>query len=177
MMSPLILELGENPLGFSALESALQSAASGEKKKNSSVFQAAEKEAALAKQEEERAEQRKQARAEKKASKKAKKTRIGDKRKADEDDEGEWGQEEGKNKLKLQGSGNRVTGCLVVEGAEELPALVSFQGCFLLGSLQCGSEMQTRLNGFIPREKQVYKNFHSFFVVSYFGYCDFSFFP
>ncbi|KAI6076204.1 Squamous cell carcinoma antigen recognized by T-cells 3 [Aix galericulata] len=47
----------------------------------------AEKEAALAKQEEEKAEQRKQARAEKKASKKAKKNRIGDKRKADDDDE------------------------------------------------------------------------------------------
>uniref|UniRef100_A0A8B9T4E7 Spliceosome associated factor 3, U4/U6 recycling protein n=1 Tax=Anas platyrhynchos TaxID=8839 RepID=A0A8B9T4E7_ANAPL len=54
----------------------------------------AEKEAALAKQEEEKAEQRKQARAEKKASKKAKKNRIGDKRKADDDDEGEWGREE-----------------------------------------------------------------------------------
>lgn len=91
----------------------------------------------MAKQEEERAEQRKQARAEKKASKKAKKTRIGDKRKADEDDEGEWGQEEGKNKFKfkLQSSGNRVIGCLVVEGAEELTALVSFQGCFLLGAV------------------------------------------
>lgn len=47
--------------------------------------------------------------------------------------------------MKLQSSGNRVVGCLVVEGAQELPALVSFQGCFLLGSVQCGSEMQTRL--------------------------------
>ncbi|NXC85625.1 SART3 protein, partial [Cercotrichas coryphoeus] len=62
---------------------------------NEQRAKAAEKEAALAKQEEERAEQRKQARAEKKASKKAKKTRTGDKRKVDEDDEGEWGQEEG----------------------------------------------------------------------------------
>ncbi|KAM6403876.1 squamous cell carcinoma antigen recognized by T-cells 3 isoform 2-T2 [Rhynochetos jubatus] len=61
---------------------------------NEQRAKAAEKEAALAKQEEEKAEQRKQARAEKKASKKAKKPRIGDKRKADEDDEGEWGQEE-----------------------------------------------------------------------------------
>ncbi|XP_068268703.1 squamous cell carcinoma antigen recognized by T-cells 3 isoform X1 [Nyctibius grandis] len=61
---------------------------------NEQRAKAAEKEAALAKQEEEKAEQRKQARAEKKASKKAKKARIGDKRKADDDDEGEWGQEE-----------------------------------------------------------------------------------
>ncbi|XP_065502755.1 squamous cell carcinoma antigen recognized by T-cells 3 [Caloenas nicobarica] len=60
---------------------------------NEQRAKAAEKEAALAKQEEEKAEQRKQARAEKKASKKAKK-RIGDKRKADDDDEGEWGQDE-----------------------------------------------------------------------------------
>lgn len=78
-------------------------------------------------------------------------------------------------KLKSQSSGNRVVGCLVVEGAEELPALVSLQGCFLPGSLQCGSEMQTRLNGFIPTQKQVYKNFKSFLGVSYFGYCDFFF--
>ncbi|NXX75168.1 SART3 protein, partial [Urocolius indicus] len=62
---------------------------------NEQRAKAAEKEAALAKQEEEKAEQRKQARAEKKASKKAKKARVGDKRKADdEEDEGEWGQEE-----------------------------------------------------------------------------------
>ncbi|KAM9259988.1 squamous cell carcinoma antigen recognized by T-cells 3 isoform 3-T3 [Cariama cristata] len=61
---------------------------------NEQRAKAAEKEAALAKQEEEKAEQRKQARAEKKASKKAKKNRIGDKRKADDDDEGEWGQDE-----------------------------------------------------------------------------------
>lgn len=151
--------------------SAICSQWGGKKRNKSSVFQAAEKEAALAKQEEERAEQRKQARAEKKASKKAKKTRIGDKRKADEDDEGEWGQEEGKNKIKLkfQASGNGFIACLVVEGAEELPALVSLQGCFLLGSLPCGSEMQTRLNGFIATEKQVYKNFQSFLGVSYFG--------
>ncbi|OPJ74967.1 squamous cell carcinoma antigen recognized by T-cells 3 [Patagioenas fasciata] len=60
---------------------------------NEQRAKAAEKEAALAKQEEEKAEQRKQVRAEKKASKKAKK-RIGDKRKADDDDEGEWGQDE-----------------------------------------------------------------------------------
>ncbi|KAM9526284.1 squamous cell carcinoma antigen recognized by T-cells 3 isoform 2-T2 [Guaruba guarouba] len=61
---------------------------------NEQRAKAAEKEAALAKLEEEKAEQRKQARAEKKASKKAKKARTGEKRKADDDDEGEWGQEE-----------------------------------------------------------------------------------
>ncbi|KGL82069.1 Squamous cell carcinoma antigen recognized by T-cells 3, partial [Tinamus guttatus] len=61
---------------------------------NEQRAKAAEKEAALAKLEEEKAEQRKQSRAEKKASKKAKKNRPGDKRKAEDDDEGEWGQEE-----------------------------------------------------------------------------------
>ncbi|XP_025055614.1 squamous cell carcinoma antigen recognized by T-cells 3 [Alligator sinensis] len=61
---------------------------------NEQRAKAAEKEAALAKLEEEKAEQRKQARAEKKASKKAKKTKSGEKRKAEDDDDGEWGQEE-----------------------------------------------------------------------------------
>lgn len=58
------------------------------------IFQAAEKEAALAQQEEEKAEYRKKTRAEKKALKKKKKTRGTDKRKADEDDEKEWGDDE-----------------------------------------------------------------------------------
>ncbi|NXB55987.1 SART3 protein, partial [Struthidea cinerea] len=75
---------------------------------NEQRAKAAEKEAALAKQEEERAEQRKQARAEKKASKKAKKTRIGDKRKVDEDDEGEWGQEEELPSKRHRGEGDGV---------------------------------------------------------------------
>ncbi|XP_041890702.1 squamous cell carcinoma antigen recognized by T-cells 3 [Corvus kubaryi] len=75
---------------------------------NEQRAKAAEKEAALAKQEEERAEQRKQARAEKKASKKAKKARIGDKRKADEDDEGEWGQEEELPSKRHRGEGDGV---------------------------------------------------------------------
>nr|XP_042708369.1 squamous cell carcinoma antigen recognized by T-cells 3 isoform X3 [Chrysemys picta bellii] len=61
---------------------------------NEQRVKAAEKEAALVKQEEEKAEQRKQARAEKKASKKAKKMKPGDKRKVEDDDDGEWGQEE-----------------------------------------------------------------------------------
>nr|XP_056715615.1 squamous cell carcinoma antigen recognized by T-cells 3 [Euleptes europaea] len=61
---------------------------------NEQRAKAAEKEAALAKQEEERAEQRKQTRAEKRASKKSKKPKAGDKRKADNDDDEEWGQEE-----------------------------------------------------------------------------------
>uniref|UniRef100_A0A8D0GWW8 Spliceosome associated factor 3, U4/U6 recycling protein n=1 Tax=Sphenodon punctatus TaxID=8508 RepID=A0A8D0GWW8_SPHPU len=60
---------------------------------NEQRLKAAEKEAALAKQEEEKAEQRKLSRAEKKAAKKAKKPKAGEKRKV-EDDDGEWGQEE-----------------------------------------------------------------------------------
>ncbi|KFW01202.1 Squamous cell carcinoma antigen recognized by T-cells 3, partial [Eurypyga helias] len=76
---------------------------------NEQRAKAAEKEAALAKQEEEKAEQRKQARAEKKASKKAKKPRTGDKRKADDDDEGEWGQEEEEQPSKRhKGDGDSV---------------------------------------------------------------------
>ncbi|XP_050174557.1 squamous cell carcinoma antigen recognized by T-cells 3 [Myiozetetes cayanensis] len=75
---------------------------------NEQRAKAAEKEAALAKQEEERAEQRKQARAEKKASKKAKKARIGDKRKADDDDDGEWGQEEELPSKRHRGEGDGV---------------------------------------------------------------------
>ncbi|XP_027750182.1 squamous cell carcinoma antigen recognized by T-cells 3 [Empidonax traillii] len=75
---------------------------------NEQRAKAAEKEAALAKQEEERAEQRKQARAEKKASKKAKKARIGDKRKADDEDEGEWGQEEELPSKRHRGEGDGV---------------------------------------------------------------------
>ncbi|NWI51999.1 SART3 protein, partial [Calyptomena viridis] len=73
---------------------------------NEQRAKAAEKEAALAKQEEEKAEQRKQARAEKKASKKAKKPRIGDKRKVDDDDEGEWGQEEEQPSKRHRGEGD-----------------------------------------------------------------------
>lgn len=58
--------------------------------------QAAEKEAILARQEEEKAEHRKKSRAEKKA-KKVKKAKPGDKRKAEEEDEEdeEWGEEAG----------------------------------------------------------------------------------
>ncbi|ETE71630.1 Squamous cell carcinoma antigen recognized by T-cells 3, partial [Ophiophagus hannah] len=59
---------------------------------------AAAKEAALAKQEEEKADQRKQAQAKKKALKKAQKPKAGDKRKADGD--GEW-VEEGSTSLAL----------------------------------------------------------------------------
>uniref|UniRef100_A0ACB8FZI8 Squamous cell carcinoma antigen recognized by T-cells 3 n=2 Tax=Sphaerodactylus townsendi TaxID=933632 RepID=A0ACB8FZI8_9SAUR len=61
---------------------------------NEQRAKAAEKEAALAKQEEERAEQRKQSRAEKRAAKKSKKPKAGDKRKVNDDDDEEWGQEE-----------------------------------------------------------------------------------
>ncbi|NXF04122.1 SART3 protein, partial [Smithornis capensis] len=75
---------------------------------NEQRAKAAEKEAALAKQEEEKAEQRKQARAEKKASKKARKTRIGEKRKANDEDEGEWGQEEEQPSKRHRGEGDGV---------------------------------------------------------------------
>uniref|UniRef100_A0A8D2KYZ0 Spliceosome associated factor 3, U4/U6 recycling protein n=1 Tax=Varanus komodoensis TaxID=61221 RepID=A0A8D2KYZ0_VARKO len=61
---------------------------------NEQRVKAAEREAALAQEEQARAEQRKQARAEKRAAKKSKKPKAGDKRKADDDGEGEWGQEE-----------------------------------------------------------------------------------
>nr|XP_033812439.1 LOW QUALITY PROTEIN: squamous cell carcinoma antigen recognized by T-cells 3 [Geotrypetes seraphini] len=60
---------------------------------NEQRAKAAEKGAALAKHEDEKAEQRKKARAEKKASKKAKKNKTGEKRKAEEEDEEEWGKE------------------------------------------------------------------------------------
>lgn len=104
------MELRRKPSRLSTLQNALQSL----EKQCLACLQAAEKEAALAKLEEEKAEQRKQARAEKKASKKAKKARTGDKRKADDDDEGEWGQEEegNKDKFKLQTFCSRVIGCL-----------------------------------------------------------------
>lgn len=60
-------------------------------------IQAAEKEALLVRQEEERAEQRRKAKAEKKAQKKSQKTnRTGDKRKAEDVGEDEWGDESGK---------------------------------------------------------------------------------
>ncbi|XP_028904615.1 squamous cell carcinoma antigen recognized by T-cells 3 [Ornithorhynchus anatinus] len=61
---------------------------------NEQRVKAAEREAALAQQEEEKAEQRKRLRTEKKALKKLRKTKAGDKRKADEDEEEEWGEEE-----------------------------------------------------------------------------------
>ncbi|KAM5191246.1 squamous cell carcinoma antigen recognized by T-cells 3 [Mantella aurantiaca] len=62
---------------------------------NEQRAKAAEKEAILARQEEDKAEQRKRSRAEKKASKKVKKSKPGDKRKVEEEDEEdeEWGEE------------------------------------------------------------------------------------
>ncbi|XP_060105445.1 squamous cell carcinoma antigen recognized by T-cells 3 isoform X2 [Heteronotia binoei] len=72
---------------------------------NEQRAKAAEKEAALAKQEEERTEQRKQSRAEKRAAKKSKKPKAGDKRKVDEDGDGEWGQEEEEQPSKRQKGG------------------------------------------------------------------------
>ncbi|XP_077164084.1 spliceosome associated factor 3, U4/U6 recycling protein isoform X2 [Paroedura picta] len=75
---------------------------------NEQRAKAAEKEAALARQEGERAEQRKQSRAEKRAAKKAKKPKAGDKRKADEDGDKEWGQEEEEQPSKRQKGGGDV---------------------------------------------------------------------
>lgn len=60
--------------------------------------QAAEKEALLVQHGDDRAEQRRKAKAEKKAQKKSQKTnRTGDKRKADDVGEDEWGEETGKD--------------------------------------------------------------------------------
>ncbi|MFT7808458.1 squamous cell carcinoma antigen recognized by T-cells 3 [Arapaima gigas] len=68
----------------------------------------AEKEALLAQQEEEKAEQRKKAKAERKAQKKTQKMgRTGEKRKAEEDDEGdEWGEESEQPTKKHRGEGD-----------------------------------------------------------------------
>lgn len=64
---------------------------------------AAEKEAHLVRQEEERAEQRRKAKADKKAQKKSQKTnRTGDKRKAEDDGGDEWGDETGKSGVAIE---------------------------------------------------------------------------
>uniref|UniRef100_A0A8B9J8T3 Spliceosome associated factor 3, U4/U6 recycling protein n=1 Tax=Astyanax mexicanus TaxID=7994 RepID=A0A8B9J8T3_ASTMX len=61
---------------------------------NEQRVKAAEKEALIARQEEDRVEQRRKAKADKKAQKKSQKTnRTGDKRKAEDDVEDEWGEE------------------------------------------------------------------------------------
>ncbi|XP_015268716.1 PREDICTED: squamous cell carcinoma antigen recognized by T-cells 3 isoform X2 [Gekko japonicus] len=75
---------------------------------NEQRAKAAGKEAALARQESERAEQRKQSRAEKRAAKKSKKPKAGDKRKVDEDGDGDWGQEEEEQPSKRQKGGGDV---------------------------------------------------------------------
>nr|XP_014350136.1 PREDICTED: squamous cell carcinoma antigen recognized by T-cells 3 [Latimeria chalumnae] len=68
----------------------------------------AEKEALLAKQEEEKAEQRRKARAEKKSQKKAKAkaTKAGEKRKADDEEDDEWGEELEQPSKKYRGEGD-----------------------------------------------------------------------
>lgn len=95
---------------------------------NEQRTKAAAKEAVLTRQEEEKAEQRKKSRAEKKALKKAKKpTKGGEKRKADEDDEGEWGEEAavGKLKKKHKGEGDNAVG---EDDAEEMEAEMGLFG-------------------------------------------------
>lgn len=143
-------------------------------KKNLACSQAAEKEAALARQEEEKAEQRKQSRAEKKASKKAKKNRIGEKRKADDDDEGEWGQEEEEGKKnECQSFGNRrYTTCLpAVKGRwggsiTALRAAVFSGALFPWKSSSC-HEVKAILECFLARSeclKKTITNFKRFFL-------------
>lgn len=61
-------------------------------------LQVAEKEALLARQEEEKAEHRRKAKADKKGQKKSQKAnRTGDKRKAEDECEDEWGEDAGMN--------------------------------------------------------------------------------
>ncbi|KAB5528341.1 hypothetical protein PHYPO_G00139150 [Pangasianodon hypophthalmus] len=75
-------------------DAAVQKTESRLNRVNEQRAKAAEKEALLVRQEEERAEQRRKAKAEKKAQKKSQKTnRTGDKRKAEDVGEDEWGEE------------------------------------------------------------------------------------
>ncbi|MCJ8746713.1 hypothetical protein PDJAM_G00144880 [Pangasius djambal] len=75
-------------------DAAVQKTESRLNRVNEQRAKAAEKEALLVRQEEERAEQRRKAKAEKKAQKKGQKTtRTGDKRKAEDVGEDEWGEE------------------------------------------------------------------------------------
>ncbi|MCI4392483.1 hypothetical protein PGIGA_G00146400 [Pangasianodon gigas] len=75
-------------------DAAVQKTESRLNRVNEQRVKAAEKEALLVRQEEERAEQRRKAKAEKKAQKKSQKTnRTGDKRKAEDVGEDEWGEE------------------------------------------------------------------------------------
>ncbi|XP_038618617.1 squamous cell carcinoma antigen recognized by T-cells 3 [Tachyglossus aculeatus] len=83
---------------------------------NEQRVKAAEREAVLAQQEEEKAEQRKRLRTEKKALKKLRKTKAGDKRKADEDEDEEWGEEEEQPSKRPRGE----SGLPVPEGTEAM---------------------------------------------------------
>ncbi|XP_036304828.1 squamous cell carcinoma antigen recognized by T-cells 3 isoform X2 [Pipistrellus kuhlii] len=93
---------------------------------NEQRIKAAEKEATLAQQEEEKAELRKKARAEKKAQRK-KKTRGADKRKADEDNENEWGDEDEERPSKRRKLENSVP---AAAEAPEAPDLAAETGLF-----------------------------------------------
>ncbi|XP_004636339.1 squamous cell carcinoma antigen recognized by T-cells 3 isoform X2 [Octodon degus] len=85
-------------------------------------MKAAEKEAALAQQEEEKVEQRKRVRAEKKALKKKKKPRGADKPR-EEEDEKEWGDADGEQPAKRRRVENSVAPAGVDPGTEEESAL------------------------------------------------------
>ncbi|MEE6509576.1 hypothetical protein FKM82_026923 [Ascaphus truei] len=79
---------------------------------NEQRAKAAEKEAVLTKQEDERAEQRKKSRADKKSTKKSKKAKPGEKRKAEEeeDEDEEWGEEAEQPSKKHRGGGDKFEG-------------------------------------------------------------------
>ncbi|XP_066512483.1 squamous cell carcinoma antigen recognized by T-cells 3-like [Hoplias malabaricus] len=88
-------------------DAAVQKTESRLNRVNEQRVKAAEKEALLARQDEERAEQRRKSKAEKKAQKKSQKTnRTGDKRKAEDDGEDEWGEETEVAHKRLRGEGD-----------------------------------------------------------------------
>ncbi|XP_072520466.1 squamous cell carcinoma antigen recognized by T-cells 3 [Salminus brasiliensis] len=88
-------------------DAAVQKTESRLNRVNEQRVKAAEKEALFARHEEDRAEQRRKAKAEKKAQKKSQKTnRTGDKRKAEDDGEDEWGEETEMAHKRHRGEGN-----------------------------------------------------------------------
>ncbi|XP_036453812.1 squamous cell carcinoma antigen recognized by T-cells 3 [Colossoma macropomum] len=94
-------------------DAAVQKTESRLNRVNEQRVKAAEKEALLVRQEEERAEQRRKAKAEKKAQKKSQKTnRTGDKRKAEDDGEDEWGEETELAHKRHRGEGDVIAAAL-----------------------------------------------------------------
>uniref|UniRef100_A0AAR2M3Q2 RRM domain-containing protein n=1 Tax=Pygocentrus nattereri TaxID=42514 RepID=A0AAR2M3Q2_PYGNA len=94
-------------------DAAVQKTESRLNRVNEQRVKAAEKEAQLVRHEEERAEQRRKAKAEKKAQKKSQKTnRTGDKRKAEDDGEDEWGEETELAHKRHRGEGDVIPAAL-----------------------------------------------------------------